>query len=353
MGTWASATPSVPGTVSAGGTALTATGNAVAGSDTVSARPRRSARLSVTTVVLESIAVSPGDPVLPWRSGAVHRRGHLPTARRDITSSVTWASARLRWPRSTAPGCLGPGRGAGAITASLGGVTSPADIFNVVPAFVVTTPATAAPARSARRSSIPTPRPGDQHHRLRHLRPACRRCSALAPARDHQSRPDRRLFAAGLRRHATDRAERQPGRRRRRPDHHRLGRHRPRPGHQQFQPGRRHPPHGHRRHGRLDLWQFPGDRSDRHAGRAQRLRRRNRRGGQRQPHRNQRRRRQRRGRAEPDLRQPVRWRLDQRPGHGWQRGRGQLHRHECHRGCRPGQRDRFLLLRQRLSRAES
>ena len=63
--------------------------------------------------------------------------------------------------------------------------------------------------------------------------------------------------------------ERQPGRRRRRPDDHRLGRHRPRPGHQQFQPGRRHPPHGHRRHGRLDLWQLPGDRSDRHAGRAE------------------------------------------------------------------------------------
>ena len=37
---------------------------------------------------------------------------------------------------------------------------------------------------------------------------------------------------------------------------------------------------------------------------------------------------------------PFAWRLDQRPGHGWQCRRGQLHRHECHRGCRPGQRDR-------------
>ena len=36
--------------------------------------------------------------------------------------------------------------------------------------------------------------------------------------------------------------------------------------------------------------------------------------------------------------QPVRWRLDQRPRHGWQCRRGQLHRHECHRRRRPGQR---------------
>ena len=61
-----------------------------------------------------------------------------------------------------------------------------------------------------------------QHDRLRHLRArACRRSRRLAPARDHQSRADRRRFPAGLRRHAADRAERQPGRQRRRPDDHR------------------------------------------------------------------------------------------------------------------------------------
>ena len=116
--------------------------------------------------------------------------------------------------------------------------------------------------------------------------------AAFAPAGDHEFRADRRLFAAGLRRHAADRAERQPARQRRRPDDHRLGRDRPRPGHRQLLPGRRHSHHGNRRNGRLDLWQLPRHRSDRHAGRAQRIWRRNRRGSQRQPHRHQRRRRQ-------------------------------------------------------------
>ena len=207
----------------------------------------------------------------------------------------------------------------------------------------MTTPPTAAPARSARRSSIPTPRPARPTRSTSTSPvPACRRSrrSQPLPAITNPG-ADRRRIPAGL--FAARRLIELNGSQAGSGDgltDHRLGRHRPRPGHRQFQPGCRHPPHGHRRDGRLDLWQLPGDRSDRHAGRAQRLRRRDRRGGQRQPDRHQWRRRQRRGRAEPDLRQPVRGRLDQRPGHGWQRRRGQLHRHECHRGCRPGQRHR-------------
>ena len=162
---------------------------------------------------------------------------------------------------------------------------------------------------------------------------------ALGLARDHQPGADRRHLAAGLRRHAVDRAQRQPGRRRRRPDDHRLGRHRPRPGHRQLQPGCRHSHHGHRRHGRLDLRRLPGDRSDRHAGRAERLRRRDRRGGQQQPDRDQRRRHRRCGRAEPDLGQ-LRAPASGSTGQGTDgKRRGQLHRHEGHRGCRPGQRN--------------
>ena len=65
-------------------------------------------------------------------------------------------------------------------------------------------------------------RRSNEHDRLRH--PGDRRADdrpSLAPARDHQPGPDRRHIATGLRRHAADRAERQPGRRRRRPDDHR------------------------------------------------------------------------------------------------------------------------------------
>ena len=54
-----------------------------------------------------------------------------------------------------------------------------------------------------------------EHDRLRHPgrgRPDDR--PALAAAGDHQPGADRRLLPAGLRRHAADRAERQPGRRR-------------------------------------------------------------------------------------------------------------------------------------------
>ena len=161
---------------------------------------------------------------------------------------------------------------------------------------------------------------------------------ALLPARDHQPGPDRRLLPAGLRRHAADRARRQPGRRRRRPADHRRGRDRPRPGHRRLLPGCRHSPHRDRRDRRLDLRQLPGDRSDRHAGRAQRRGRRDRRGSQRQPDRDQRRRRQRRGRAEPDQRQPAGWRLDHRARYRRQRRRGQPHRDRSQGIVRPRER---------------
>ena len=93
---------------------------------------------------------------------------------------------------------------------------------------------------------------------------------ALRTSRDHAVGPDRRLVAAGLRRHAADRDQRQPGRLRRRPDDHRLGCHGPRAGHRRFRPGCRHSPHRSRRDRRLDLRQLPRHRSDRHAGRPER-----------------------------------------------------------------------------------
>ena len=89
---------------------------------------------------------------------------------------------------------------------------------------------------------------------------------ALAPARDHQPGPDRRLLPAGLQRHAADRAERQPGRRRRRPDDHRLGRHRPRPGHQQLRQGAGILISGTGATGNWIVCQRHRHRSDRHAG---------------------------------------------------------------------------------------
>ena len=102
-----------------------------------------------------------------------------------------------------------------------------------------------------------------------------------------------------------------------------------------FSPGCRHPHHGHRRHRRLDRWQLPRDRSDRHAGRAQRCGRRDRRGSRRQPHRDQWRRRQRRGRAERDLSGNS-----SRASGSTARARMRTpsratYRHDCHRGLSP------------------
>ena len=67
----------------------------------------------------------------------------------------------------------------------------------------------------------------------------------------------------------TRRAERQPGRHGRRPDHHRFGCCRPRAGHQWFFPGRRHPHLGNRRHRQRDRSQRHRHRSDRLTGAAQ------------------------------------------------------------------------------------
>ena len=79
---------------------------------------------------------------------------------------------------------------------------------------------TAAPARSGRRFSIPTSPPEVINTIDFDIAgPASRRSPPISPLPAiTQCRPDRRLLAAGLRRHAADRAERQPGRRRRRPD---------------------------------------------------------------------------------------------------------------------------------------
>ena len=151
------------------------------------------------------------------------------------------------------------------------------------------------------------------------------------PARDQPPGPDRRRLPAGLRRDAADPARRQPGRRGRRPADRRTGRHRPRPGHRRLRGGRRHPPRrsfGHRRPYRRRLCR---DRPDRDDARARRGGRRARWRGERKPHRQRRRRREGRGRAGPHQRQHVRQRVDRRPGDGWQRRRGRLHRDQRHR----------------------
>ena len=185
-------------------------------------------------------------------------------------------------------------------------------------------------------------RRSDEHDRLRY--PGHRRAndrSALFSARDHQPGADRRHIAARLRRHAADRAERQPGRRRRRPDDHRArmspsaawtsttsarapaftSRAPARPAigstatsWAPIRPARRPSPTiTASKSTRAPANNLIGTNGDGVNDAAER---------------------------NVISGNSVRWRLDQRPGHGWQRRRGQLHRHDCHRGRRPGQRHR-------------
>ena len=156
-------------------------------------------------------------------------------------------------------------------------------------------PATAAPARSARRSSIPTTRPSGTNSidfdipgtGVQTIEPASPLPAITNPVLiDGFSQPGYAgtplIELNGSQAGAGDGltitgAER----------------HRARARRQQFQPGRGHPHHGHRGNQRLDLRQLPGHRSDRHDGRCQRIGSRDRRGSDQQPDRDQRRRRQR------------------------------------------------------------
>ena len=137
-----------PATISAGGTAsVTATSNAVGGSYTVSATARGAAgaaSFSLTNVALVSIAVSPGNPELPVGvTGQFTATGTFAdNSTQDITGVVTWASAT---PSVATIGGTGLATalvpGTSAITASLAGVTSPADTLTVIPSSVVNTTA--------------------------------------------------------------------------------------------------------------------------------------------------------------------------------------------------------------------
>ena len=128
-----------PATLSASGTAsVTATSNALAGSYTVSATASGAlgaASFSLTNAALVSIAVSPGSPELavgePGQFTATGNFADGSTA--DITRFVTWASATPSVATISATGLAkAQAPGTSAITASLAGVTSPADTLTVI-----------------------------------------------------------------------------------------------------------------------------------------------------------------------------------------------------------------------------
>ena len=141
-----------PASISASGTAsVRATGNGLAGSYTVSASASGApvaASFSLTNLALESIAVThgiPGNPELaPSVAGQFTATGTFADhSTQDITDLVTWASATPSVATISGTGlatALVPGTSV--ITASVGGVTSPADTLTVIaPSFVVNTTA--------------------------------------------------------------------------------------------------------------------------------------------------------------------------------------------------------------------
>jgi CSLREA domain-containing protein len=138
-----------PATLSASGTAsITAASNAVGGSYAVSATASGApgaASFSLTNVALVSIAVSPGNPELaPSVAGQFTATGTFADhSTQDLTDLVTWASATPTVATISGTGlatALVPGQSV--ITASVGGVTSPADTLTVIaPSYVVNTTA--------------------------------------------------------------------------------------------------------------------------------------------------------------------------------------------------------------------
>ncbi len=139
-----------PATISTSGTAsVTATRNGVAGSYIVSAKARGApgaVSFLLTNVALVSIAVSPGDPELAEGvAGQFTATGtYADGSTAVITPYVTWSSATasVATINDTTGVATALALGTSAITASRGGVTSPADTLTVIaPSFVVNTTA--------------------------------------------------------------------------------------------------------------------------------------------------------------------------------------------------------------------
>ncbi len=121
--------------------------NGVGGSYTVSATASGvagAASFSLTNVALVSIAVSPGDPELDEGvTGQFIATGTFADgSTQDISEFATWASATpsVAWISGTGV-ATGVSPGTSKITASVGGVTSPADTLTVIPSSVVNTTA--------------------------------------------------------------------------------------------------------------------------------------------------------------------------------------------------------------------
>ncbi len=138
-----------PATIGTSGTASgTALSNGVVGSYTVAARAKTGASgvasFSLTNLALKSIAVTPGNPELA--EGVAGQFTATDTysdgSTGDITDYATWASATPTVATISGTGlatALIPGTSA--ITASVAGVTSPADTLTVIASFVVNTTA--------------------------------------------------------------------------------------------------------------------------------------------------------------------------------------------------------------------
>ena len=137
-----------PATLSVSGTAsVSATSNGVVGNYTVVATANGAlglASFSLTNVALESIAVTPGNPELAEGvAGQFTAMGTFADgSTADITDLVTWASATPSVATMSDTGlATALISGISAITASLAGVTSPADTLTVIASFVVNTTA--------------------------------------------------------------------------------------------------------------------------------------------------------------------------------------------------------------------
>jgi len=140
-----------PAVLSASGTAsVTAASNFIGGSYTVSATAAGApgaASFSLTNYAVASIAISPGNPSLAVGvSGQFTATGTFTDgSTQNITNAVAWASGTLAVATIGGTGVAsGVAVGSSKITATLTGVTSPADTLTVIaPSFVVTTTADA------------------------------------------------------------------------------------------------------------------------------------------------------------------------------------------------------------------
>ncbi len=175
-----------PAVIASDGTAsVTAASNFIGGIYTVSATAAGASNMAsfgLTNDAVVSIAVSPGNPSLALGvAGQFIAMGTFTDqATHDITNAVAWSSATPSVATIGATGvATGLALGNSRITASLTGVTSPADTLTVIaPSFVVNTADGRVPASTAgrpvfpRRSRAPT---WSQAERSRLTRPSSTR----------------------------------------------------------------------------------------------------------------------------------------------------------------------------------